>query len=609
MRKFIGIFILLFSLQLLNAQEITRQGELKVHTINGKEYYIHVVEAGNTLYAISRRYAISIEDLKEENPRLTQELTIGDRLLIPLSAVKRKDLEESPEIDGNYIIHEVQKKNTLYSIAKEYQLAITDITAANPMVMEGLKKGMKLRIPVAKIKSEEPEADEYIEPAAASPYVTHEVQPKETLYSLSRLYNVSIDSLKQVNNGLPGGLQEGTLINIPILRNASVKKDTLMMVEFDSAAVKSSYQVSLLMPLYLDMLEIAEDTAGRRAEEIYDQLFSKSQYGLEFYQGFKMAADSVVGQGLSLELTLFDSANDTSRVREILRKPGLKNSDLIVGPLYLDEFLIAADFAKKHNINIVSPVKQSNKILLGNNYVSKVATSGPVMMRFLGRYLADSLQGHNLMLIYPDHIKERKNAELVKNEYLKHVRRAVGDSAIKIGLQEVLYDGQSFQSVRQRLDSNRLNVVVVPSEDQASVTSLLTSLYSQSDYEIMVIGTEAWDKYDNLEIAYLHKLNVHLITSEYIDPQHPNTRRFEREFFQRYQYVGGKFAMLGFDVGMYYLNFLHRFGTNFEVMFLGYQEELLSHKFEFFKTGIESGYENHSVYVVRYRDFRMERAY
>src|SRR5690554_1161790 len=91
----IAFLFLNFSLFSQEKDSSQTQNQFQVHEIKGKEYYIHVVEQGNTLYAISRMYSVPIEVLKTENPRLqTNELTIGDRLLIPLDEVKRKNIEE-----------------------------------------------------------------------------------------------------------------------------------------------------------------------------------------------------------------------------------------------------------------------------------------------------------------------------------------------------------------------------------------------------------------------------------------------------------------------------------------------------------------------------------
>lgn len=602
MKKYIYTLLLVFISALSIAQEKTE--ELEVHKINGKEYYIHTVEAGNTLYAISRKYAIPIEELKAANPTLSSELTIGDRLLIPLKEIVRKDVTEGLEIDGNFLVHEVQKRNTLYSLAKEYNVEINEIIAVNPEVEDGLKKGMKVKIPVNKIKSDESNT-EYVVPAVTNPYVTHLVQAKETLYSLSKKYEVSIDSIKGVNNGLPEGLKVNQLINLPILK--TYEDTSSVELSFDSTAVKQSYEVALLLPLYLDMLEETHDTTYKGSSDLYKKLFSKAQYGIEFYQGFKLAADSITKSGLNLNLKLIDTANDSAKVVEILSSKELDSVDLMVGPLYLNEFLLAADYAKANQINIVSPVKQSNKILLGNNYVSKVATSEPVRLKYLGQFMADSLKYENLFMVYPDHVKERKRVQLLQKYYNETVDKS--NDSIRISFpKEIIWDASSFYEVKSKLQKNRRNTIVAPSDDEAFVTQFLSMLGGETeDYDIRVIGMDSWTRFESVEVEYLQTLKVHLVVSEFVDHNNPDVIAFEKKFADTYNLIPEKFSYLGYDVGMYYLKLLHEYGANFEVMFLGYQDQLLSRNFEFFKTGIESGYENHSVFLIHYKDYKLQK--
>lgn len=601
---------LLFLFLLLSTSLISQEGNKEnlpdPVKIQGKEYYLHPIEKGNTLYSISKKYGVTIDDLKNSNKELVKEMRIGDTLKIPLSGIAtlKEDQEQS---DGNFIIHEVQKKNTLYSIAKEYNLEINEIIAVNPNVEEiGLKKGMKLRIPVAKIKSE-PTLNEFVEPAAASPYMTHRVMPKETLYSLSKAYSVSIDSILIVNNGLEEGLKVNQLINIPTLRKYtdSVDQD----VKFDSSAIKPTYTVSLLLPFYIEEMKLAEDTTPKTSLKMYQKLYSKAQYAIDFYQGFKMAADSIAEQGLNIELRVFDTANDTAKIRKIIRDSSLAGSDLIIGPLFYDEFVIVADYAKRKQINIVSPVKQSNRILLGNSYVSKVSSSDPVLLKFLGNYVADSLSSCNLLLLYPDHVKETSQAEIFKKSYFSNLEGNTDTNVVQKIPKEIKWDQKEYNAFKQKLDSTQRNVIIVPSSDQAFVTQLMTMLYMENDYKITLIGMEEWKSFDNIEVDYLHKLDVHLVVSEYINLKEKSYQEFEKRYMNQFQIPPQRFSILGFDVGMYYLKLINEYGLNFKVMFLGYQDEFLSRKFEFFKTGIESGYENHSVYLIRYRDFQIQRVY
>src|SRR5690606_27122280 len=150
-----------------------------------------------------------------------------------------------------------------------------------------------------------------------------------------------------------------------------------------------------------------------------------------------------------------------------------------------------ADFAKKYDIHIVSPVKQSNKVLLGNKQVSKVASSDPVLLRFLGKYLFDSLRTENLIMVYPDHVKEQRNVELIRTAFLKQLSKST-DSLFVRPPKEIKWDEKRFIELKAAFDSSKQNILIVPSEDQAFVTRLLNMLSTQEDMSISIFGLEEW---------------------------------------------------------------------------------------------------------------------
>lgn len=576
---------------------------LEVHKVNGKDHYIHIIEAGNTLYGVSRMYAIPIKDLLKANPSAANGYAIGDRILIPLKDVKRKDFNQTVEVDGNYLIHKVEKKNTLYAISKEYNVDQKDIIAENPQVVEGLKEGMEIKIPVAKIKKSE-EKQMYT-PAQENIWQTHKVEPKETVYSLSKKYEVSIDSILSVNNGLVGGLRIGELVNIPIFKIVEVDTTKVEVAVFDSTSIKSVYQVALMLPFFLNENQNVLEKENINSSDI----FGMSTYALEFYEGFLVAIDSLKSEGLNLNLVVYDTENDTSVTASILRKPEMKKMDLIVGPMYYKNFVKAADFAKKHQINIVTPVKQSNKILLGNSYVSKVATSSPLLVKQFADYCHKNWSMHNIILI--NHQGESDDAGI--QTFLKSYKKSMldsKDSTMQSVPNELIYGDKSFSNLKNNLNELKMNVIYVPSDNQAFITSLISSLHElKGDYKFTLVFNENILNYDNLEVAHLHDLNVHALTSEFVDPEAQVVKEFKKQFYSRNKHLPSKFSYLGYDVGYYYLSLLNQFGANFEVMFMGYNKEMLMMNFNFFKTGIESGYENHSVFLLKYEDYKLKKVF
>ena len=110
---------------------------------NGENYVFHTIERKETLYSVSRKYSVAMQDIMNANPGLTAEtFQEGKIIRIPTSVIQK------PEQTVTYRLHKVQKGETIYSIAKTYNLTPDVLTNANPELKSAnLKKGFMLKIP------------------------------------------------------------------------------------------------------------------------------------------------------------------------------------------------------------------------------------------------------------------------------------------------------------------------------------------------------------------------------------------------------------------------------------------------------------------------------
>lgn len=186
-------------------------------------YIIHKVRKKETFYFISKKYGVTIGDIMESNPGLT-ELKRGDILQIPqwdgtTPSGKEEDTETSLQ-EKQTVTHWVQKGETWYSISRKYGRSITVLQEANPEVKE-IKTGQRLMIPPAENYAEAPS-----EPVVG--YFEHTISKGETLYSLSKRYQVSPEEISAMNPGLEKSFRKGSRIRIPVKKEASEQKtDTL----------------------------------------------------------------------------------------------------------------------------------------------------------------------------------------------------------------------------------------------------------------------------------------------------------------------------------------------------------------------------------------------
>ncbi len=610
------IYAIVFAFFMIFSWNAAAQSDsLEVHTIKGKQYYIHIVAPGETLYSIHKKYRIPQDVIKKENPGVLDGLSIDEKVFIPL---KRDEVVEV-EADGNYLMHTVEKKQTLYSIARIYKVKEKEIKAANPELDNGLKEDQIIRIPIVNLKKESDVKDK--KGSNKSIYKTHVVAQGETLYKLSKLYNTTVDSIKMVNSGLPQGLRKGETIYVPVLLveqeqvinenevlEPAYKDSVIALIEGALIKKKAVYSIGLLLPFFLnENSEMVENRSALERKKIYP----KSKFAVEFYNGFMHALDSMYGDSCKFQVYAYDTkGKDSTNVMRLLQKPLFKELDLIVGPLYYTNFKMAAAFAKENQIPIVSPVKQSNKVLLGNEYVFKIIPSKTSILEPISKLVVDSFKTENLLAISFEKAKEKSLVELLIAEYNQKLL-ALTDTTSYTSFKTIAVK-YNYGDIITQLSPVKNNILFMPTTNQATVTSVFSQLISMlnkknyKDYRITIIGLEEWMKFENIELDYFQRLNVHYCSSQYINSDDSLTTNFIEKYVQLKEVYPSKTALLGFDLGYYFSTHFRNFGTNFNANYLmpyiGKSIQL-----NFYKTGIESGYDNTHTSMLRFYDYEIDK--
>ncbi len=187
------------------------QDSIGVEKKDGKLYVLHQVDAKETLYSISKRYSAKVEDIKLANPDMGDAIKIGQTIRIPYKGAVSASSGSTASDSKNAGTHTVEKKETLYSISRKYSVTIEELTRLNPGIESGLREGQVLKVPGAGNAVAVPQDTK----ESARTGKLHQVEPKETLFGIAKKYNVSVDDLKKANPQLIDGLKEGTEIVIP----------------------------------------------------------------------------------------------------------------------------------------------------------------------------------------------------------------------------------------------------------------------------------------------------------------------------------------------------------------------------------------------------------
>lgn len=167
----------------------------------GKTFILHKVDPKETLFSLSKKYQVEIEDIVKHNPESRTSLRIASVLKIPVTA----ELENTSAASSQ-VVHTVAPSETLFSISKQYQIDVNDLIIWNNLSGNDIKIGQKLiihpnqpqeinsglthnnRVPAQTEKPRDPDSN------------YHTVQPGQTLFAISRQYEVSQADIRKWNN-------------------------------------------------------------------------------------------------------------------------------------------------------------------------------------------------------------------------------------------------------------------------------------------------------------------------------------------------------------------------------------------------------------------------
>ena len=566
---------------------------------------IHEVLPKETWYSIARQYKVPVKQLITSNSNI-DTLKVGMKIYIP------KISEDYKVITSGLAEHTVQPHETLYGLAKKYNTTGQEIMRLNPSLSQGLKAGQVIVVPASN------EDNSLKIQVTDTTYVSHEVKKKETLYSISKQYGVTIDDILKANPKYDGNLRKGDILRIPsIVKDVKsfASPDTIIMgrvisqeAVYDNKIApcdktvdsRREYHIALMVPMQLEMVDSisVSDPSGLKSAAEF-----KSFDFLQFYEGAVLAADSLAKTGMNVKVHVYDVdyGDAISKTRHILNKPEMKSMDLIIGPFFAESFELVAQFSIQNRIPVINPLSKRAEVIKGNEYIFKMQPSPWSQYIALAKYLKTAHKDDNIVIVRRNQEENKNMADIVKNYCEQSDSNA-------FHIKEVIYSSKGWSGISSSLNSSKQNFVLILTNDRAVLPALLRDLAEKKDLmNISIMGLAEWENME-LDYNYLIKLNTHFFNPWFVDYNNPNTKNFIRKF--RDKYIGepevDKYAYLGYDATLYFLSALFNYGDGFSNCIERFENPGLSNDLHFIKNP-EGGYENCATSVYKYTDFIREK--
>lgn len=604
--------------------------------IGGQLYFVHIVKKGETLFSLSNAYEVTQKEIATENPEIFLGLQPGQALKIPAKVIKD---DENKISNTDFIYHRVKRKQTVYSLSKKYNVTQADIFACNPGSRYGINENQIIKIPKSKevvdainqFKVNEPLYDTL---KTEDQYIYHKVVKDDTEFSIKRLYAINKDILYEHNPFLNEGLKLGQTLKIPmvigeesstvLIRSDEELNDTIIFDKRDFIAYSDSiqntdcnrltfqrepFQVALLLPLYLekndeefyvDSSEV-DDFGKKIYEKIYYEpfyVYPGSKAFVEFYEGFLMAVDSLKQRGLSINLHVYDTQNDTARIKEIISFPEFENTNLIIGPIYNQEVKVVSEFSREHQIKMISPLSDNLTLVNENPYLFQVYPSYISQIDEFANFVS-GFSDKNIILVHNADSMGYSNIQMIKEKIFKNL--SVDTLVNNIQFKEVAFI-DSINVLEHALSEEIENVFIVPSNEEAFVTDVITNLNTLKTYghDVRVIGLSRWQRFRNIDPEYYFNLDLCIAAPFFIDYHDKDVKKFVLRYRETFKTEPDQMAVHGYDVGLYFLSALMNYGNYFGECIYNHKVDLLQANYKFVKWYRQSGYENIGVDIIKY---------
>ena len=489
-----------------------------------------------------------------------------------------KKSEKTETIDGKkFYIHTVEKGQTLYSIAKAYGTTVDIVLANNPDAIDGLKANQKLKIPFIGQNSSLPPAISE-EKKKVTPPISSE-QEKKTLPVITKKDSVKSPTVESIQKTKVEPTNESH------------------SEEITAGKPIENIHVGVFLPLSLAAVDAIDVGKIAQGEEQFPQDVKSS---VEFYEGLKLAMDSLKKEGIKGNIQIYDTNLDSTGFAKLMKKPELKNLNLIISTLHGKRLESILHFAKENNIFVVAPAMQSNTILMGNNFVSKVTPSFATQADMLGSYVAEKFTGQNIILFNSANPKDKPYINTFRKSVNEGLARSKSDSAKEATL----------TTLKNFISKTKPNIVVIPSTNQSFVTEAVNKLFldkQENKDSIIAIGMSNWLEYESLDFGYLNSLHAIISAFQFVDYNSSATKKFIQHYRDEYKTEPNENVYSGFDVCYFYMNGLSKFGTGLQKKLPELKKKGLQTEFNFIQSDLGSGYENKGVGIMQYDNYAFKR--
>lgn len=506
----------------------------------------HIVQAGETLYSIARRYEVNVDDILKVNPGLQADrIMAGQTVVIPTKGAAAASVPQSAVETGSGNVSS---------------------QSVTPL----------MSVPSARVQKQHDGLPQY--------KTKHEVKKKETVYSISRMYGVSEQELLDANPVLKKKkLKKGSVINIPysaaeLQQRDAERREAESKARMELERMHGAVKVAVILPF---------DASAKTQS-------AESRKMTNLYQGFLLAVDSLKQRGVSIDVYAYDEASSYSSVDRVLAKPEMKGMHLIIGPVRHWNMKSVAEFAQANGAVHVVPLSNDSGLTDNRSSTFQVNISTSYLYeQVYNKFFAEHKED-NIILV--DCNTGNDNVDFISGLKQSLNQRSIAYKTASLSRPDELHS---------LMADNKKNVIVPTSGSAAAVAALcgkLDAMHLGKTHRVQLFGYPEWQAFTGNNERMLQKYNAQFFTTFFSNDESSRNQRFNstfRKWFKQDQYKSiPRYGELGFDIGAYFIKGIREFRNDFKNNIHNFSYSSMEFPFNFEKKDSKSGYQNKSILFI-----------
>lgn len=594
---------------------------LPVKVIGNESFYYYKTGNNESIQGIAQKLGVTVEQIVTYNPSAKLGIAKKQLLFFPVSAFKGQTTSQPTvnHIASETVTHVVKKGESLYGLARSYNMSIDELVAVNPQANNGVKEGDVLTIPqkgsVPAPVNVTPTTSVASEPGET---VFHTIKSGETLYGVSKHYNTTIENLIALNPGIyPDKFVEGDVIKVQpnTTGTITIEKDVTKFYTYEvkdgdtyeSVAAANGISATALRQANPDMKKLKkgktiyvprndqeatvisssaatekelEQTYANKLDDVYNTVHKidndnelnigiilpfqlqksnpprQAMLYTDFYKGFLVAVDSIGSQvKKKVNINVYDTQHNLNVTDSLLALDELKKLDIVLAPSEPKQLERINRFGQANGITVINCFSTRNDDYAENPRVIQMNAPTQYMTTIVNDWVSNKFKDYTVVYLDESSSEDKEIFTAIKDYMAKTGKRTKTLS---------VSDKLEYTKLSQVMDPG-MNYLFIPSSGRKDllnnfIGALATAKSQRFDCEMALLGYPEYVTYMNDFKSQLQTVDTYIF-SRFYKEESARSRRVEQKFSAMF---GDKMlsttpsmGMLGFDMGMYLLRSLN----------------------------------------------------